>query len=113
MNGYERIKSLYLNTTNRDKSLIEIVKYLMQRNGMSDLYLNEEKNLDEMMKFINKKAKEQAVNNVAVILDDEVYQWAIEYFSKSNEELGLTKKPENNKVKEESKEDKDQLKLEI
>lgn len=45
-----------------------------------------------MMDFINKKAKEKAVNNVAVIPDTEVYEWAVLYFSKSNDKLGLTKK---------------------
>lgn len=115
MNGYERIKELYLKGTNKDKPLAQIVKHLMQQQNMNELYLNEDKNLEDMMNFIDNKAKEQAVNNVAVIPDAEVYDWAILYFSKSNDELGLTKKqtPTKIKPKEETKEDNDQLKLEI
>ena len=115
MNGYEKIKELYLKEANKDKSLSQIVKHLMQQPNMNELYLNEDKNLEDMMDFINKKAKEQAVNSVAVIPDTEVYDWAVLYFSKSNDELGLTKKqaPTKTKPKEETKEDNNQLKLEI
>ena len=57
----------------------------MKQPNMSELYLNEEKNLDDLVSYINKKAKEQAVNGVAIIQDDEVYSWAILYFTSSNE----------------------------
>ena len=115
MNGYNRIKELYLSYLHKDKSLMEIVRYLMQRQGMSELYLNEEKNLEEMMKFINNKAREQATNNVVVIPDTEVYQWAVTYFSISNEELGITTRANNikQKAQEVPKETSNQLSLEI
>lgn len=112
MEGYNRIKELYLKSTNKDKFLSVIVKHLMKQPNMSELYLNEEKNLDDLVSYINKKAKEQAVNGVAIIQDDEVYSWAILYFTSSNEKLGIVK---HNSVKqqEDQKADNNQLKLEI
>ena len=112
MEGYNRIKELYLTSTNKDKFLSIIVKHLMMQPNMNDLYLNEEKNLDDLISYINKKAKEQAINGVAIIQDDEVYSWAILYFKSGNEELGIVKhnsieQQENQKV------DNNQLRLEI
>ena len=43
MEGYNRIKELYLKSTNKDKFLSVIVKHLMKQPNMSELYLNEEK----------------------------------------------------------------------
>ena len=116
MNGYERIKSQYLEHTNKDKHLGEIVRQLMKHQNMNELYLNEEKNLEGMMKLINKRAKEQAVNNVAIVQDDVVFGWAIDYFSNSDEQLGLTAEVKTNVSKStttEVKDDKNQLTLEI
>lgn len=116
MNGYNRIKELYLNNINKDKALIRIVTCLMKQEGMSEHYLKEEKNLEDMMKFIQNKAKEQAVNNVAILEDEKVYELAITYFTQSNEELGIvkTQKPTTSKkTSNENKDDKNQLTLEI
>lgn len=116
MDGYTRIKNLYLEGTCRDTSLKRIVTFLMKRPNMSDNYLNEEKNLVDMMKFIYEKAREKANNNVACLADEEVYDLVVSYFTKSNEELGFNKpiakvdvKP---KVKEEVKSN-NQLTLEL
>ena len=116
MNGYNRIKELYLNSINKDKALIRIVTYLMKHGGMSEHYLKEEKNLEDMMKFIQNKAKEQAVNNVAILEDEKVYELAITYFTQSNEELGIVKTQKTTTSKNtsnENKDDKNQLTLEI
>ena len=96
MNGYEKLKLQYKQNLNPDKALIEIIKYLLNQPEMSDIYLKEEKNIKEMMDYIKSKAKEQAVNSVAIIEDQNVYDWAIEYYIKSNEELGINKI--NNKI---------------
>ena len=45
-----------------------------------------------MYEFIYEKAKKQKHGNVAVIMDNVVFLWAVSYFSKSNEELGLNEK---------------------
>lgn len=118
MNGYDRIKELYLNSQNKNKSLSKIVKHLMMKDNMNDIYLKESKNLDNMMKYINMRAKEQAVNNVAVIDDTDVYNWAYTYFTETDSVLGLElpKNNENKGSKIEDKtieEDKKQLKMEI
>ena len=115
MDGYNRIKELYLSSINKDKSLMEIVRYLMKRQGMNELYLNEDKNLDDMMKYIRNRAKEHATNNVACVPDTEVYQWATDYFTQSNEELGITTKVNNTKQETQDipKETSNQLSLEI
>ena len=68
------------------------------------------------MDYIKSKAKEQAINNVAIIEDQNVYDWAIDYYIKSNEELGITKI--NNKVNPTPKEETNnsnnmQLSLEV
>ena len=96
MNGYDRLKLQYKENLNTDKALIKIIKYLLNQPEMSDIYLKDEKNIKEMMDYIKSKAKEQAINNVAIIEDQNVYEWAIDYYIKSNEELGITKI--NNKI---------------
>lgn len=91
MNGYDRLKSLYKNRENkqRDNTLVQVIKYLLKQPSMNEQYLVEDKNLNQMMEFITNKAREQSVNNTAVVEDIIVYQWAMEYFSKSNKELEL------------------------
>ena len=79
MNGYDRLKLQYKENLNTDKALIKIIKYLLNQPEMSDTYLKDEKNIKEMMDYIKSKAKEQAVNNVAIIKDKKVYAWAIKY----------------------------------
>lgn len=117
MNGFERIKEQYLKSTVKDKVLIKIVTFLMKQSNMSDLYLNEEKNLEGMMDYVRSRARTVAVNNEAVVEDDEVYQWVKEYFSKSNEELGINKKEiptkTNNTIQKEEPKDNNQLKLDL
>ncbi|MCI8915017.1 MAG: hypothetical protein HFF38_13090 [Lawsonibacter sp.] len=116
MDGYTRIKNLYLEGTCRDDSLKRIVTFLMKRPNMNDNYLNEEKNLVDMMKFLYEKARAKANNNVACLADEEVYDLVVSYFTKSNEELEFNKPiPKVNvkpPVKEEVKND-NQLSLEL
>lgn len=50
---------------------------------------NEEKSIKGMYSFIFNKAKTMAVNNVAMVKDQIVFNWAVEYFKKTNEELGI------------------------
>lgn len=92
MDGYNRIKEQYLALTEKEDALKKITLFLIKQPNMSTLYLNEEKNLTEMMDYIKNLAKEKAVNNVAVIEDTQVYNWTMDYFSKSNKELGIKEK---------------------
>lgn len=72
-----------------DYNVLTIFNYLKSRNDLYEKFNNKEKSIKEMYKFICDKAKKQAKNNVAMISDKVVYLWAITYFNKSNEELGL------------------------
>ena len=107
MDGYVRIKNLYLEGSCKDLSLKRIVAFLMKKPNMSEVYLKEEKNLKDMMKFICDNARKQASNNMACLTDEEVFTLAETYFTKSNEELGIKsvddKKTKNN-TKDETKE---------
>ncbi len=114
MNGYERIKEQYLALKSPGESLKRIVVFLMKQSSMKDLYMNEEKNLTDMFTYVKDLARKKAVDNVAFIEDNEVFKWIINYYSKSNEELGINNaiiKKSNNEEKPPKNEN--QLKLEI
>ena len=68
MNGYNRIKELYLQGLRKDNTLKRIVMYLIKKPNMSDYYLKEEKNLIDMMQFITDNAKKNAINNVRKLI---------------------------------------------
>lgn len=89
MNGIERLSGMIKGQ--KDKYLQIIVNHLMLQTEMSEAFLNEEKNLKDMATYIKDLARKQATNNVAVIEDAVVFQWAKDYFNKSNEELGIKK----------------------
>lgn len=90
MNGIERLSEMVKDQ--KDKYLQIIVNHLMLQTEMSEAFLNEEKDLKGMSSYIQDLAKKQATNNVAVIEDAIVFNWAKDYFNKSNEELGIKKK---------------------
>lgn len=117
MNGYDRIKKQYLSLESKDDVIKKIITFLMKRSNMNELYLKEEKNLNDMMKYIKDQAREKAVNNVSIIEDEQVYAWIVTYFSKSNDELGINKQitPATSTTKTTKNDDKeiDQLKLEF
>lgn len=112
MEGYDRIKNQYLELSNKTAYANKIVRHLMTQPNMNEHYLNEEKSIEQMIKYINDKAREQAVNNVAVILDEDVYKLATNYYTHSNDELGITVKSKID-TKEVKKETNDQLALGI
>lgn len=87
LDGIERIKILAKEV--KDKTLLKIIDYLLTRNDMNDKYLNEEKNLSQMIQYIKAEAKKRAINGVAVIEDEEVYNLAIHYFDEANSNLKI------------------------
>lgn len=87
MTGIERLR--ILSTGTKNNALLKVLDYLETRKDMYDKFLNEEKTPDQMWQFITKKAKEQSINNCAVIDDRVVYVWAISYFLATNEALNL------------------------
>ena len=56
MKGIERIK--ILSSDIKDEQLKSIIDYLLSRTDMNDKYLNEEKSLSQMIKFIMREANE-------------------------------------------------------
>lgn len=90
MTGIERLDTLL--KEQQDTPLIKVVDYLKSLKDIDDaIFLKEEKNLKRMWNYIQSKAKRQAINNVAVIEENTVYGWALEYYQKSDEELGIKK----------------------
>ena len=85
--GMERIKILASDV--KDNAVLEIVNYLLSREDMNEKYLNEEKSLNGMLEYIRSKAKIKAVNNMAIIKDEEVFSWAIHYFDETNNDLKI------------------------
>ena len=85
--GMERIKILASDV--KDNAVLEIVNYLLSREDMNEKYLNEEKSVKEMLEYIRSKAKIKAVNNMAIIKDEEVFSWAIHYFDETNNDLKI------------------------
>lgn len=86
--GIERIKQL--SSEVKDPALLKIVNYLLSRLDMNEKYLNEEKSLSQMIKFIQSEARKKSQNGIAMIEDEIVYSWAIHYFDETNKKLNLT-----------------------
>ncbi len=97
MDGIERLSKMV--EGQKDKYLKIIVDHLITKTELNQVFLNEEKNLKDMVKFIKDNARKQANNGVAVIEDAVVFKWAEDYFVKSNEELKFNK-IDNKKIKE-------------
>lgn len=90
MEGIERLENEVLEMNNYNVSVI--FDYLKNREDLTKYFNNEEKSIKQMLEYIYEKARKQQRGNVAMISDNVVYLWAITYFSKSNEELGLKAK---------------------
>ena len=89
MDGIQRLSKML--EGQKDKALIKTVNYLMLQKEMEQDFLKEEKNLKDMAQYIRNKAYKDATNGWNWLDDDEVFEWAKEYFIKSNKELGIKK----------------------
>lgn len=96
-------------------SITKIFNYLKTRNDLYENFKNKEKSMEEMYDYIYRKSEKHKYKNMAMMDDKIVYMWAVTYFSKSNEELGIkkekiapspTKKVEKKIVKEAVKEER-------
>lgn len=90
MTGFDRLKEQV--EDQKDKALVQTVDYLLSREDMEQRYLNEEKNIEEMAKFIRNKARKYMKNGWNYITNEVVYAWAIMYFSLPNSFLKIEKK---------------------
>ena len=89
MNGIERLKILV--DGQEDKVLIKIVDYLTTRSDLDNYYLSDNKTLKGMVDYIKDEAKKLSKNGCCYVEDEEVYKWSINYFIKTDEELGIKK----------------------
>lgn len=94
MTGFERLKEQVKNQ--EDKALLQTIDYLLSREDMEQKYLNEEKTVEDMVKFIKDKARKYMKNGWNYITNEVVYAWAIMYFSLPNSFLKIEKKDTNN-----------------
>lgn len=104
MTGFERLKEQVKDQ--EDKALLQTVDYLLSREDMEQKYLNPEKTIEEMAKFIKDKARKYMRNGWNYITNEVVYAWAIMYFSLPNSFLKIEKKDADkskNKTKTSSK----------
>ena len=67
------------------KTKIDVIyRYLMTVPGMDAKMRNPNKNITDMFKYIEKQARNQAVNGCAMIEDQEVFGWAVHYYDEEN-----------------------------
>ena len=90
MEGLLRLEQDALETNNHN--IILIFNHLKEFITQKEKFNNSEKNIKDMYSFICDKARKSATDNVAIIDDKVVFLWAYNYFDKSNDELGITKK---------------------
>ena len=95
MEGKERLEQETIEMNNYN--VVLIFNYIKDKDELQEKFDNEEKTIKGMYEFICGKAKTLAQDGVAAVNDKVVYLWAITYFCKSNEELGIKK--EENKIK--------------
>ena len=87
MEGLERLENEVLEMNNNNISAI--FEYLKTRKELYQYFNNEEKHIEQMYEYMCSKAEKQKIGKVAMISDQMVYLWAVSYFTKSNEELGI------------------------
>lgn len=103
MEGLERLETEVIELDNY--SITKIFNYLKTRTDLYEKFNNEEKSMDQMYDYIYNKAKKHEHKRMAMIDDPVVYLWAVTYFIKSNEELGIKAEKEvapseNEEIKE-------------
>lgn len=90
MNGIERLQAEVLEMNNYN--VATIFEYLKTRTDLYEYFDNEKKSITQMYEYMCNKAEKLKQGKVAMIHDNVVYLWAITYFKKSNEELGIKEK---------------------
>ena len=87
MEGRKHLQALAKGQENT--ALLTVVSYLETLEEMDSKFLNEEKTLKGMTDYIKSNASKQAVDGYACVEDEVVFEWAVSYWTKSDEELGL------------------------
>ena len=99
MEGIKRLQELVKGQ--EDSALNQVVDYLCTRKDLSNKYLNPEKDLKGMAKYIKEKAMVNVKNGWNFFNDKVVYSWAVTYFLVPNSSLGI--KEQSSKKEQKSK----------
>ena len=97
MKGVDRLKKLA--EGQKDSSLLKVIEYLVNIDELDEMYLNVDKSLKNMVDYIKDMAKKLSKDGYCWVEDTTVYEWAVNYWSKSDEELGIKKITHNPKTK--------------
>lgn len=102
MTGYEWLKKQIKGQ--EDLALIQTVDYLLTRDNLQENYLNPQKTIKEMAKFIGEKGTKSVKNGWNYVPNEVVFAWAVMYYSLPNEFLKInTNKTDNKMSKKDSK----------
>ena len=112
MEGIERLQLEVLEMNNF--SVLNVFNYIKNKTELQEKFNNKEKTIKGMYSYICKKAEKLKQGKVAMVNNEVVYLWAINYFKYTNEELGIKEdEKETNTVKmvgnEESKSKKEEI----
>lgn len=90
MKGIERLEKETFEMNN--VSVTSVFEYLKTRKDLYEKFNNEEKTMEGMYDYLYNKSRPMKQRNVAMVPDNLVYIWAVNYFCKSNKELGIKEK---------------------
>ena len=91
MEGIERLEKEVAEMD--DYNISAIWEYLKKREDLYDKFDNEEKTAEGLYDYVYDKASQKKTKRrMAMVADNVVYLWAVNYFTKSNEELGIKEK---------------------
>lgn len=89
MKGVDRLKKIAEGQEN--PSLLKVTEYLVDIDELDEMYLNVDKSLKSMVDYIKNQANKLSKDGYCWVEDTTVYEWAVNYWSKSDEELGIKK----------------------
>lgn len=89
MKGVDRLKKLAEGQEN--PPLLKVIEYLVNIDALDEMYLNADKSLKSMVDYIKDMAKKLSKDGYCWVEDTTVYEWAVNYWSKSDKELGIKK----------------------
>lgn len=100
MEGIERLEKETFEMNNC--SVTAIFEYLKTRKDLYEKFNNKEKTMEGMYDCLYSKSRPMQQRGVAIVPDNLVFIWAVNYFTKSNEELGIKEKKKKTSSAEET-----------
>lgn len=97
MKGVDRLKKLA--EGQEDPPLLRVIEYLVNIDELDEMYLNVDKSLKGMVDYIKNQSKKLSKDGYCWVEDTTVYEWSVNYWSKSDEELGIEKVTPTPKIK--------------